>query len=125
VEEAAKLGLLDAVLALADKEYPNTAKTVSELAPASVTQPWRIGPPIGTVDFRKLAGPQWRALQDGLLEAFATPEDLRQFVKFRLDQNLNAIVNVGGLEHTMFALSRWTQSRGITEAIEKVCEVKR
>jgi len=61
---------------------------------------------------RQMTGEQQRRLHKALLAAFPDVGSLRQMVRFGLNQNLDAIANIGKLSDTVFDLLNWAISRG-------------
>lgn len=61
---------------------------------------------------QKLSGPQYKQLQDVLLDAFPTPAALAQMVRTGLDENLHAIVGGASLSVMVFELIQWVEARG-------------
>jgi hypothetical protein len=128
INETANLGRLEAVLAVADREFPLPAPPVVAPTPmrATPTTTWRIGAPSRGLDFRKLTGEQWKVLQHGLVEAFPSMHALREFVRHRLDENLNAIANTnGGINEAAYELISWSHSRGHTERLYRAARAER
>jgi hypothetical protein len=129
---------LDAVFAVAQKEYPRnpdvrslhaaTSRAVAspleaavDASPPSRAAPsrggsWRVDT-AGVVDFRRLTGAQWAALQRALVEAFPSYQSLAELVRFRLSQNLNAIASSQNLNSTVYELIQWSQARGWTDRL--------
>ncbi len=75
------------------------------------------------VNFQRLTGPQWQALQKALLAAFPVRGQLQQLVQFYLNENLDAISGGGGLSQDVFNLIQWTQARGSTEQLFRAAAV--
>ncbi len=64
-------------------------------------------------------------LQQAFLDAFLSSMELQQFVRFKLNQNLNAIAGGNDLSDKIFQLIRWVKSRGqaqFTKLIDGACE---
>ncbi|MFO0759870.1 MAG: effector-associated domain EAD1-containing protein [Byssovorax sp.] len=64
---------------------------------------------------RKLTGKEQQALVDALLDAFPKTSDLKQLVRFGLDENLEALAGEGKLRDVVFELIEHTESRGTTD----------
>jgi hypothetical protein len=75
------------------------------------------------LDFRKLTGKQWSALQHALIDAFSNYRELEMFVMHQLGENLNAIVGSQSLNVAVYELIQWSQARGHTERLYRAaCE---
>lgn len=66
---------------------------------------------------RQMTGEQQGRLHDALLAAFPDVGSLRRMVGFGLNQNLDAIANIGKLSDTVFDLLKWAISRGKIAAV--------
>jgi hypothetical protein len=64
-----------------------------------------------------LTGQDQRELVEALLHTFPSPDDLKQFVRFGLDENLDAIAGNAGLRTVIFELIRHTESHGTTREL--------
>lgn len=60
----------------------------------------------------KLSGKQYQRLQNALLDTYQTRDELAQFVRLELEENLQTIVNDDTLSVAVFELIRWAESRG-------------
>src|SRR5947199_2312827 len=67
----------------------------------------------------QISGPQLKELQEALISAFPTRQDLSMMVTHGLDENLLALVDSGGLEYTVFELLRWAVAKGRCEELVK------
>ncbi|MBI5517284.1 MAG: trypsin-like peptidase domain-containing protein [Deltaproteobacteria bacterium] len=77
------------------------------------------------VDFAKLTGAQWKALQDALLDAFPRYGELQQFVRQYLGENLPAITDKGNLNQDIYELIQWSQARGTTARLYAAARTER
>ena len=66
---------------------------------------------------RQMTGEQQRRLHEALLAAFPDVGSLRRMVAFGLNQNLDAIANIGKLSDTVFDLLKWALSTDKTIAL--------
>jgi len=146
VEELVNRDALDAVVGVARQEYPrNPALLALDAAraagPAAVTGgvgspaaplagasapsggTWRVRAE-GAVDFRKLSGAQWRALQAALVDTFSF-EELRALVRHHFNQNLHAVVSTQNLSTAVSELIEWSQARGWTERLYRAARAER
>jgi hypothetical protein len=101
-----------------------TPTTKVQTSPPVVDTTWRITD-ASAIDFRKLEGQQWRALQAALVDAFPSIDELRTLAKFRLNENLNTIVSSQNINTATFDLIQWTQSRGWTERLYQAARAER
>lgn len=129
VDQLAAAGDLEAVLAVARREYPKNpslraldaarAPTSSAAGGDLESTPrgtWRVRTE-GAVDFRKLTGRQWAALQYALVEAFPSFAELAALVRHHLGQNINTIAGSQNINSATYDLIQWSQARGWTERL--------
>lgn len=64
-----------------------------------------------------MTGNQVRQIQDALLSAFTSREQLAQMMRVRLEQNLEAIAEGDTLTKITFALVRWAEANGCLGAL--------
>jgi len=107
IGEAARTGRVGALFAVARKEYPNY-HGVRALVEASAPD---------AINWQRLTGPQWKALQDALTSAFPSRAKLEQLVSFGLDERLDMISCASALGHTAFEVIQWSQARGHTRRL--------
>ena len=67
----------------------------------------------------QISGPQLKELQEALISAFPTRQDLSMMVTHGLDENLSAIAGDGSLAHTVHALLQWANARAKCEELIK------
>ncbi len=65
----------------------------------------------------QLTGPQEAQLQTALIEAFPSRFALEQFMRYALDQNLNAIAGDVGLKEVAFRIIEWAKAESRIEAL--------
>lgn len=64
-----------------------------------------------------LTGNQRKQLQEALISAFPSNNELEQMVLFYLEQNLEKIAGIGKLEDVVFELIKWTEKKGRTKEL--------
>jgi len=64
-----------------------------------------------------LNGLQQKQLQEALLSAFPTRQDMEMMVLFQLNKNLSAITGASNLQYTAFELIRWAMAEGRLEEL--------
>ena len=57
-----------------------------------------------------LSGSQLKQLQEALLSAFSTHDELRMMVRLELDANLDAVAGGDNLRVVVFKLVTWAES---------------
>src|SRR5947199_364521 len=67
----------------------------------------------------KLSGPQLKQLQEALIDAFPTWQDLSMMVRHGLGEHLPVIAKDGNLQHMVFELLQWAQAQGRLEELIK------
>jgi hypothetical protein len=71
----------------------------------------------GSSGAHKLTGEEQCELVDALLDAFPSIDDMKQFVRFRLDKSLEALAGNGSLRTIVFRLTEETESDGATNEL--------
>jgi hypothetical protein len=62
-------------------------------------------------------GRLWRDLQDALVKAFPAQANLRQMVRFGLNENLDAIAGGDTLSDVVFSLIQWSEAQARTDEL--------
>ncbi|MEZ4710850.1 MAG: toll/interleukin-1 receptor domain-containing protein [Caldilineaceae bacterium] len=65
----------------------------------------------------KLSGAEYKQLQEALLAAFPTQDELEEMVSLELEENLNAIAGGRNLRAVVFNLIQWAEARGRTQEL--------
>lgn len=73
--------------------------------------------PVDPINWQRLTGPQYKALQDALTSAFPSRAKIEQLVSFGLDERLDMIASGGTLGALAFEVIQWTQARGHTRRL--------
>ena len=60
----------------------------------------------------KRDGPPLKELQDALISAYPTRQDLAMMVSYGLGENLSALAGESNLEHMVYELLRWAEAHG-------------
>jgi tetratricopeptide (TPR) repeat protein len=75
-----------------------------------------------TNQMRKLTGSELAALQEALLSAFPSIDDLRQMVRLQLDEHLDHIAGGQNLSNVVFHLIAWAEKEGrLAELVQGAC----
>jgi hypothetical protein len=110
--EAARIrGRVDALLAVAVAEFPGQERLTRLVARPE-------NAPVGSGSRNaKLTGPLQQQFHDAMLSAFHDQTTLTQMVRYRLQENLPAIVGAGGLSQQVFDLMVWAEAHGKLEQL--------